>query len=128
MNSIVLRIVIFIITLSSCIASWLFFFKYDKETNYTTVYGTVLQKYNGNSRNGPVFILIVKTSNKACDFKVTPSTYATTNIGDRVVFSNVHKSQVYKDYNKNPTIVWLFLNILFSICTLLICSGCIIGE
>lgn len=81
MNSIVLRIVIFIITLSSCTASWLFFLKYDKETNYTKVCGTVLQKYKGNSRNGLVFILIVKTSNKAYDFTVTPSTYTTTNIG-----------------------------------------------
>lgn len=128
MNPIVLRIVICIITLSSCVTSWLFFLKYDKETNYTKVCGTVLQKYNGNSRNGPVFILIVKTSNKVCDFTVTPSTYAIINIGDEVVFSSVHKSKVYSDYNKNPTIVWLCLNTLFSICTLLICFGCIVGE
>lgn len=98
------------------------------EQNYRTAKGMVYEKFEtrlGNYKSSRIsneFIMVVKEDNgHYFDLYVTPSTYVTHKVGDRISFPEVRLSELGEE-EKGGEIFWLIMAaILFSL-TLLITS------
>lgn len=127
-----IKLLISVILISLCIVSWKCALNYQNKTQFVDVCGTVYKKYDGSSKYGPEFIMIVRADNGIIfDVEVTPSTYATREVGDRVCFSDIQRSKVdstYKDYTYTISFIWLAFNCIFVIAIIIILAGMIIDD
>lgn len=127
-----IKLLISVILISLCIMSWKCSLDYQNKTQFIDVCGTVYKKYDGPSKYGPKFIMIVRADNgRIFDVEVTPSTYATKEIGDRVCFSDIRRNKVdnnYQHYTYTLSFIWLMFNCIFAIGILIVLMGMIIDE
>lgn len=90
------------------------------------------KKYDGSSKYGPEFIMIVRADNgRVFDVEVTPSTYATREIGDRVCFSDIRRSKVDNNYQHHTytlNFIWFIFNCIFAIGVFVALMAMIIDE
>lgn len=113
-----LKLLVSVILISLCIVSWKYNFTYHNRTQFIDVCGTVYKKYEGSSKYGPEFIMVVIPDNgKVFDVKVTPSTYAIKEAGDRICFSDIERYKVddsYQHHTYTISFIWFVFNVILS--------------
>lgn len=99
--------------------------KLQNKENFRDAHGVCIEKFEtvkGHRRSTRItseFIMVVREdSGDVFDLKVTPSTYAVTDIGSRVSFSHIHKQELGEDFTDYSLFVALlflgaFLQLIF---------------
>lgn len=111
----------FITLVLVCIISWIYMFRVENKIRYEDVHGKVYYKldnpvsrYKSTKVTSEFILVIEKDDGHLFDIKVTPTTFVTHNVGDRIYFKHLSKSIIYDDY-KDYTSLWAMINIAFSI-------------
>lgn len=125
MKKIILKILVTVVILVGNCLIWVWGSNCVNKQNYMDVSGIVYSKLDNpstsykSSKITSDFIMVIKMDNgHMFDLEVTPTTYVTHNVGDRIGFKDIYKGYVYTDYKSSmmfSTLGFLALSVL-SLC------------